>query len=614
MRDVRDTDYNRGSLRDEYSYKGRNSTSRSPSRGSHDQHDSSRAPRQSAEERLKQQYADNSGAVGAASDIDEPELRLDEDVDFGDLTGFGQDEDAEAQAAEQRRLRRAALLRQATPPTQEQQSTSAAAAASKFAPKQAEQPSQQAAQPSVIKRSDTVTHIGAMHNDAAFDDVAAPAPTADHDTVDGTEHPVKIDASMTSQSAAVAVNDDDDDLDMFNTSPSAMRATLPAATAAHLTAPVGATTTPSTNASSANPAAAAAGGDNTTSDGFYQFRVNDALGDDGRYVVTAYQGSGVFSTVLRATDTKATSDEQRDVAIKVIRSNDTMRKAGANELALLQQLSKDDPHQRKHIVQLRSTFVHHTHLCLVFEPLYMDLRRLIKKFGSVGLSLDAVRSYSKQMFIALRHLKKHQIIHADVKPDNILCSTNLNTIKLCDLGSACKVVEAEVTPYLASRFYRAPEVILGVQPTPAIDVWSMGCVLYELYTGHILFPGATNNQMLQYMIDLRGPFSPKGLRRGRYSDKHFDLQTSTFLQQKQDPVSHQMMLIPYKNDKPRRDLHHLIRQHSAPAASTATAHQQEDYQRQIRQLADFLSNCLELDPSKRWNADQLMKHPFIAEM
>jgi serine/threonine-protein kinase PRP4 len=77
------------------------------------------------------------------------------------------------------------------------------------------------------------------------------------------------------------------------------------------------------------------------------------------------------------------------------------------------------------------------------------------------LSVDfsqAVQSYSHQLFLALRLLRKCRILHADLKPDNILVSENRTTIKVCDFGSAFPIQEVEVTPTLVSRFYRAPEI------------------------------------------------------------------------------------------------------------------------------------------------------------
>lgn len=89
----------------------------------------------------------------------------------------------------------------------------------------------------------------------------------------------------------------------------------------------------------------------------------------------------------------------------------------------------------------------------------MNLREVLKKYGKdVGLSIKAVRSYTQQLMLALKHLKKCYILHADIKPDNILVNETKLYLKLCDFGSASLASDCEITPYLVSRFYRAPEI------------------------------------------------------------------------------------------------------------------------------------------------------------
>ena len=89
----------------------------------------------------------------------------------------------------------------------------------------------------------------------------------------------------------------------------------------------------------------------------------------------------------------------------------------------------------------------------------MNLREVLKKYGKdIGLHVKAVRSYTQQLMLALRLMKKASILHADIKPDNILVNETKMHLKLCDFGSASHVSEMEITPYLVSRFYRAPEI------------------------------------------------------------------------------------------------------------------------------------------------------------
>ena len=89
----------------------------------------------------------------------------------------------------------------------------------------------------------------------------------------------------------------------------------------------------------------------------------------------------------------------------------------------------------------------------------MNLREVLKKFGGKkGLNIKAVRVYAQQLFLSLSLLTKCKVIHADLKPDNILVNEAKTILKLADLGSASDIQENDITPYLVSRFYRAPEV------------------------------------------------------------------------------------------------------------------------------------------------------------
>lgn len=115
-------------------------------------------------------------------------------------------------------------------------------------------------------------------------------------------------------------------------------------------------------------------------------------------------------------------------------------RAGQKEAQILNKLRLADPDDKKHIVRLERTFEHRGHLCLVFESMRfvslmmpmssysyfifsMNLRDVIKRFGKdVGLNIRAVRAYAHQLFLAMSLLRKCNIMHADIKPDNILVS------------------------------------------------------------------------------------------------------------------------------------------------------------------------------------------------
>jgi serine/threonine-protein kinase PRP4 len=174
-----------------------------------------------------------------------------------------------------------------------------------------------------------------------------------------------------------------------------------------------------------------------------------------RFVVSSALGKGVFSTVVRAVDNTTNTD----VAIKIVRNNESMYKAGLKELQLLEKLAEADPDDRKHVIRLRTHFEHKSHLCLVFDSMSLNLREVLKRFGrNIGLNIKAVRAYAQQMLLGLTLLRKCNIIHADIKPDNILVNETKNFLRICDLGSASDASENDITPYLVARFYRAPEI------------------------------------------------------------------------------------------------------------------------------------------------------------
>ncbi|KAK9114893.1 hypothetical protein Syun_021690 [Stephania yunnanensis] len=331
-------------------------------------------------------------------------------------------------------------------------------------------------------------------------------------------------------------------------------------------------------------------------EGYYSYRFGELL--DGRYEVLAAHGRGVFSTVVRAKDLKAGKGDPEEVAIKIIRNNETMYKAGLDELVILKKLAAADPEDRRHCVRFLSSFKYRNHLCLVFESLHMNLREVLKKFGrNIGLKLTAVRAYAKQLFIALKHLRNCGVLHCDIKPDNMLVNEAKNVLKLCDFGNAMFAGKNEITPYLVSRFYRAPEIILGLAYDHPMDIWSVGCCLYELYSGKVLFPGPSNNDMLRLHMELKGPFPKKMLRKGAFTDQHFD-QDLNFHATEEDPVTKKAMKRLLINIKPK-DIGNLI-----------TGSPGED-PKMLANFKDLLEKIFVLDPEKRMTVSQALSHPFI---
>lgn len=174
----------------------------------------------------------------------------------------------------------------------------------------------------------------------------------------------------------------------------------------------------------------------------------------------------------------------------------------------------------------------------------------------------------------------------------------MDSIRICDFGSAMYEDEIVITSELVSRYYRAPEIILGCPYDTKIDIWALGCTLYELYTGSVLFPGKSNNDMLRLMMQTKGKFTNKLLKRGQFSNLYF-ITDSIFLSKEHDPV----LKIEYIketncNQFPTIDLMQLLK------------NKKED-QYALSRFVDFLDKCLNMDPNKRISALEAFTHPFL---
>jgi dual specificity tyrosine-phosphorylation-regulated kinase 2/3/4 len=184
-------------------------------------------------------------------------------------------------------------------------------------------------------------------------------------------------------------------------------------------------------------------------------------------------GHGSFGQVFKAFDHK----KKEMVALKIIRNEAKFNKQAKVEIKILECAIMHDPKFRSNIVQLKHAFFFRGHACLVFELLHINLYEFLKLHKFTGLNLDLIRRITIQALQGLQFFKRHKIIHCDLKPENILLKQEHKTgIKIIDAGSGCFEGEQLYT-YIQSRYYRAPEVIMGIQYTSAIDLWSLGCIL-----------------------------------------------------------------------------------------------------------------------------------------
>lgn len=334
-------------------------------------------------------------------------------------------------------------------------------------------------------------------------------------------------------------------------------------------------------------------------EGYYQVSIGDTL-NHNRYRIKSLLGQGMFANVVSAVD----KDKDRQVAIKIARNNDIMYRNGLKEIAMLKEISKADPDNQYNCVKILRYFMHKGHLCIVLESLTMDLRCVLKKFGkSQGIKMESLLSYSRQLLTALKILKRVGIIHADIKPDNILVNEKKNLLKLCDFGSAEKVGEHELKPYLVSRFYRAPEIILGLPYSHGIDMWSAACTIYELATGRILFTGSSNNKMLKCFMDIKGKFPKKMIKNGKFKDQHFNY-NSNFLLHKKDEVTGRDKVVEISNLATTRSLLDELKKYCAKDTV-------QHHDKKLAHIKDLLERMLTLDSHHRPSVTDCLRNPIF---
>ena len=140
------------------------------------------------------------------------------------------------------------------------------------------------------------------------------------------------------------------------------------------------------------------------------------------------------------------------------------------------------------------------HFIIVFELLEINLYKYITAKDFKGIQKDLLRNITSQVLNALAHLNRLRIIHCDLKPENILFTDSSHQkVKIIDFGASCTAFKNGFS-YVQSRFYRAPEVVLGLPYDSAIDIWSFGCILVELVTGRPIFPAHDENHLLEFIV------------------------------------------------------------------------------------------------------------------
>merc|ERR1711991_406168 len=291
-----------------------------------------------------------------------------------------------------------------------------------------------------------------------------------------------------------------------------------------------------------------------------------------KYDVQQKLGKGAYGIVWKAKEKKT----GEIVALKKIFDafqNSTDSQRTFREIMFLQQLAGHE-----NIVELLNVLKadNDKDIYLVFEFMETDLHAVIR----ANILEDIHKQYIMyQLFKAIKWMHSANVLHRDIKPSNLLLNSDC-LMKLADFGLARSISDttddtAVLTDYVATRWYRAPEILLGsTKYTKAVDMWSLGCIMGELLSGKPIYPGTSTMNQLDRIIEVSGRPSPEDIAAI-------------------DAPYAQTMLESLGDVKVRK-LEDIFPNASADAI-------------------DLMQKLLDFSPVARYNIDQTLEHPFVGQ-
>uniref|UniRef100_A0A674MJT3 non-specific serine/threonine protein kinase n=1 Tax=Takifugu rubripes TaxID=31033 RepID=A0A674MJT3_TAKRU len=329
------------------------------------------------------------------------------------------------------------------------------------------------------------------------------------------------------------------------------------------------------------------------------------------YEVLEFLGRGTFGQVAKCW--KRGTNEI--VAIKILKNHPSYARQGQIEVGILNRLSAENADEYN-FVRSYECFQHKGHTCLVFEMLEQNLYDFLKHSKFSPLPLRHIRPILQQVATALMKLKSLGLIHADLKPENIMLVDPIRQpyrVKVIDFGSASHVSKAVCSTYLQSRYYRAPEIILGLPFCEAIDMWSLGCVIAELFLGWPLYPGASEYDQIRYISQTQGLPAEYLLSAGTKTVRFFNRgpDSSYPLWRLKTPAEHEMEM-GIKSKEARKYIFNCLddmMQVNLSSHLEGTDMLAEKADR--REFIDLLKRMLRLDADKRITPTKTLGHPFV---
>lgn len=358
------------------------------------------------------------------------------------------------------------------------------------------------------------------------------------------------------------------------------------------------------------PSEAVANYGRTNSEGDLIVSQNDVINDPkgASYTVLRMLGRGQYGQVFHV---RETGEAGRQFAMKISKMYAQLRSTAVHEAETLQLLQKNATEEEAtRFSRLENTFLFHNHFCIVMELLSCDLYQVLVSREFMGLSLRVVQNIAKSMLQMLVLLERCGVVHSDIKPENLVMTPGpVKRVKMIDFGSA-RTLDLPCSFYIQSRYYRAPEVVLGIPHGTAVDMWSLGCVLFEMFLGLPLFPGQSAVQLLCIIVEMIGQFPPEVVSA---SPRQNELFLPDGRMKSEEQICREKGTTPAKRFRcfAFNNMVEIVMRFERFDDNARTPEEKRIQHQHRRLFADFLLKTLALDQNHRIKPADALRDPFI---
>jgi len=341
----------------------------------------------------------------------------------------------------------------------------------------------------------------------------------------------------------------------------------------------------------------------------FQIVINSVIA--GRYQVMEFLGQAAFSKAIQCLDLVT----KEYVCLKIIENNKDYFDQSIDEIKLLKYICCNADVDKHNVLRVLDYFYHKEHLFIVTELLRENLYEFSRynreNDTEIYFTIGKLQKVAYQILTGLEYIHDLRLIHCDLKPENVLIkSYSRCEVKIIDFGSSCYIHD-HLSSYVQSRSYRAPEVILGCKYDYRIDIWSLGCIIAELWTGNVLFQNDSVQGLLARVIGIIGPLPESMLASGRHVNNYFTSDRLLFQGATEgtkikdnEHLSEEMVELIKQHRKGKKKVQIIVPKRTSLKARLKT----ED-----AMFLDFVKCLLQVDKDRRPTAREALRHPWITE-